>query len=478
MNLKKRLTISNAALVIIPFIITIVASLAYIYVSAGLFRKDISYESLENFTKKQYEIFQASSILMRDNPERVMEKDFQQDIAERLSAVDVDVIFLKDYEVIFSTRKLSKIDLEKCIHSSDEIYTGKSIYLSGIPFIVRTIPLNFKDGSSGWVIFLAPVEGSEKATQNFAVFSLLVFIISYLATSLLMSYVLSKSILQPLARLKVSAGEISHGNLDYEVIVEGDDEIKELCGSFEQMRLKLKESVHTQMKYDENRKMLVSSISHDLKTPITSIKGYVEGIMDGVANTPEKLQKYLKTIYSKALQVDGMIDDLLLYSKLDLKQIPFNFEKTDIVKYFEDSIADNETELEKYNIKIELHNELKECRYVLIDRDRMRRVVVNIIDNARKYMNKAEGKIDIILRETNSSIVVEIRDNGAGIPKAAISQVFDRFYRADASRSKISGSGLGLAIAKQIVEGHGGKIWARSHENQGTSIMISLGKVM
>jgi len=468
---------SNAAVVIIPALITIVASLAYLYVSTRLFKTNIGYDNLKSLTVKQYELFQFENSLSLDNPERLMEKEFQQYIAKQLAAADIDFVLMKNHEIIFSTRELSKIDVEKCIQTFDDKPDIKTISLDGISHMVKALPLNFNDGSGGWAILLASIGKSEKASRNFIIFAIAVFAISYFIVSMVMSFALSKSILKPLGRLKTAAGEISRGNLEHEIVEEGDDEIKDLCNSFEQMRLKLKESVYTQMKYDEDRKMLVSNISHDLKTPITSIKGYVEGIMDGVANTPDKLQKYLKTIYSKAAQVDGMIDDLLLYSKLDLNQIPFNFEKTDIVKYFEDSITENESELEKSNIKISLRNNLQNHRYVMIDRERMRRVVINILDNARKYMDKPEGKIDIILRETDSSIIIEIRDNGPGIPKAAISQIFDRFYRADDARSKTRGSGLGLAIAKQIVEGHKGKIWAKSHENDGTSILISLGKI-
>ena len=223
--------------------------------------------------------------------------------------------------------------------------------------------------------------------------------------------------------------------------------------------------------------MLVSSISHDLRTPITSIKGYVEGILDGVANTPEKQEFYLKTIYSKAEQIDVMIDDLLLYSKLDLNQIPFNYEKTDIVTYFDYCIFENVMELQKAKINITLQDDLKYSRYVMIDRERFRRVIVNVIDNSRKYMNKEQGQIIIMLRETNSSIIIEIRDNGAGIDKKDMTKMFDRFFRADLARTETKGSGLGLAIAKQIVEGHKGKIWAVSHENDGTSIIISLAKI-
>jgi signal transduction histidine kinase len=304
-----------------------------------------------------------------------------------------------------------------------------------------------------------------------------VFFLAYIATNLILTYSFSNSILKPILRLKSAASEISCGNLAHEVVVAGDNEIRDLCQSFEQMRLKLKESVYTQAKFEDNRKMLVSSISHDLKTPITSIKGYVEGILDGVANSPEKVEKYLKTIYSKAVQVDSMIDDLLFHSKLDLNQMPFNFERTDVYNFFRHCIEEVEPEIEKANIKIELINMLPDYRFLYIDRTQLRRVVLNILDNSRKYMNKEMGIIEVTLREKDSNIIVQIKDNGVGIPKNDMPYIFDKFYRADTARSTKAGSGLGLAIAKQIIEGHQGKIWSISKENEGTSILFSLKKL-
>lgn len=304
-----------------------------------------------------------------------------------------------------------------------------------------------------------------------------VFIISFMTTNLIISYLFSIRILGPISQLKRAATEISRGDLSIEITESGDKEVRELCADFEKMRIQLKNSVGMRIKYDDNRKMLVSSISHDLKTPITSIKGYVEGILDGVANTPKKIETYLKTIYSKAELMDFMIDDLLLYSKLDLNQIPFNFEKTNIIDFFQFCIDETSLELRKYNIDINLHNNLEKSKYVMIDREKMMRVIINIIDNSRKYMNKEKGKISIILRETNLSIIIEISDNGSGINKDDINKIFHRFYRADLARSETKGSGLGLAISKQIVEGHKGRIWAISPENMGTSIIISLAKL-
>lgn len=305
----------------------------------------------------------------------------------------------------------------------------------------------------------------------------IIFFVSFIVTNLITSYLFSKRILEPISQLKNAVSEISLGNLNLEITEDGDDEIRELCADFEKMRVQLKDSVRIRRKYDDNRKMLVSSISHDLKTPITSIKGYVEGILDGVANTEEKIDAYLKTIYSKAQLMDIMIDDLLLYSRLDLNQVPFNFEKTNIIDFFQYCVDESIYELQKSNIEISLQNDLKEAKYVMLDKEKMQRVVLNIIDNSRKYMNKEKGQIVIMLRETKSSIIIEIKDNGSGIDKNHLNRIFDRFYRADPARTEIKGSGLGLAISKQIVEGHKGKIWAISHENLGTSIIISLAKL-
>lgn len=476
MNLKRRFIISNAAIIIIPVIITIVESFAFILIYSKVFDTSISFESVKNITTIEYELFKADGKIFKNNADMIYDKEFQQYLNARLSGIKAEIVVLKKHNIIYSTKEFNQIDVEKSLDAGKSVPLGNTVKLNGISYLVKTFPINFKDKQQGTAILLAPVGKEGNFPEKLIVFGVITFLISFLATNVISSITFARSISKPLAKLQEAAGEISRGNLNYEVIEDGDSEIRDLCRSFEQMRIKLKDSVTTQMKYDDNRKMLVSSISHDLKTPITSIKGYVEGILDGVANTPEKTEKYLKTVYSKASQVDVMIDDLLLYSKLDLNQIPFHFEKTDIVKYFEDCNSELEPELEKGNITLKFQNRLKGNISVMLDRERIRRVIVNIIDNAKKYMDKDNGEISITLRETSSTVIAEIQDNGSGISKEDLPHIFDRFYRADAARSRKNGSGLGLAIAKQIVEGHGGKIWVRSVENEGTCIMISLNK--
>jgi len=477
MNIKKRLILSNTITIVIPFVVTIIATFLYIFVSSTIFKTDIGYDNYKKFMFIKTELSDTRSEIWKQNSGDLENKEFQQYLYQKLLSINGELIILKNNTVIFASKDINNIDIEKCLIKDKTKLEKKLVKIDNVDYLVEVTPIRFKDEALGSVILLAPTFEYSSSIERLMIFIFTVFVISFIAVNIFMSYLLSKKIIKPLSLLKTAVGDISKGDLSLEIIEVGDQEIKDLCADFEKMRIQLKDSIHLKKKYDDNRTMLVSSISHDLKTPITSIKGYVKGILDGVANTPEKTERYLKTVYSKAEQMDVMINDLLLYSKLDLSQLPFNFEKTDIVDYFNYCIHESSIELEKSNIKISLKNDLKEARYVKIDRERLMRVILNIIDNSRKYMDKQQGEITIMLRETNSSIIIEIRDNGSGIDKDDVNKIFDRFYRADAARSEANGSGLGLAIAKQIVEGHRGTIWAISHENQGTSILISFGKI-
>lgn len=478
MNIKKRLIISNSIIVIVPIIITTIIMSSILFISLKITGNRVEYDEFERRIFIESELTTITNDILKQENENIEEDKFQSDLSSKLSRVNGKFIIIKSHKIISKPEDVNKIDVEKCVQISNENNMGKKVKINNTSHIIKTIEFNLKDKSECIVILLVPIEEEKiNLLTKFAIISSVIFIISFIVTNMIMSYFLSKSIIKPIKSLKKATTEISNGNLDFAISEEGDEEIRELCHGFESMRVQLKDSIIMKMKYDDNRKGLISSISHDLRTPITSIKGYVEGILDGVANTQEKRESYLKTIYSKAEHVDHMIDDLLLYSKLDLNQIPFNFEKVDIVEYFNYCIYESEPELKKDNIKICLNNNLKTCKFVMMDRERLKRVILNIIGNSQKYIDKEQGEIVINLKETTSNIVVEIKDNGAGIDNDDANKIFDRFYRTDEARSGAKGSGLGLAIAKQIVEGHNGRIWAISHGDKGTSIMISLNKI-
>lgn len=475
MNLKKRLIIANASTVVIPLLATVFIALAVLFVYAKIAGQDVSFKNYQRLSEIKFELINSEASILQRTPEVVEQESFQKHLQERLAGINGEVIMVKQDNVIFSSGNFSKIDVAKCLEAGDWQGRREPVVIGNITYTVESIALSFKDGSHGSVLLLAPIDRSVANLTSFLVLIGLTFVLAFMLCNILVSYQFSRSIITPLQNLQSAAAEISRGNLEHTIVEEGDQEIQALCRDLEIMRIKLKESVSTQLKYEDNRKMLISSISHDLKTPVTSIQGYVEGILDGIANTPDKRERYLKTISFKARQVDQMIDDLLLYAKLDLNQIPFDFERTDIAEYLKLCLLESEPEFESSNIRITFHNEISDKQqYVLLDRERMKRVLMNILDNSRKYMSKDQGEIKILLRDTAASLIIELRDNGSGISAGDLPHIFDRFYRSDAARSK--GSGLGLAIAKQIVEGHNGRIWAISHEKEGTSIMISLSK--
>ena len=286
-----------------------------------------------------------------------------------------------------------------------------------------------------------------------------------------------RSIAVPLVKLKKATQNIKEGNLDFVLEVEGKDEFSQLCQDFEEMRKRLKESTEEKILMDKENKELISNISHDLKTPITAVKGYVEGIMDGVADTPEKMDRYVRTIYNKTNEMDHLINELTFYSKIDTNRIPYTFSKLKVEDYFSDCAEELGLEMETRGIELVYANYVEKDVQVIADGEQIRRVIHNIVSNAIKYMEKPKGIIQLRVKDVGDFIQVEIEDNGKGIAAKDLPYIFDRFYRTDVSRnSSKGGSGIGLSIVKKIMEDHGGKVWATSRLGIGTIMYFVLRK--
>ena len=210
---------------------------------------------------------------------------------------------------------------------------------------------------------------------------------------------------------------------------------------------------------------------------MTTIKGYAEGILDGVADTPEKVDRYVRTIYNKASEMDTLINELTLYSKIDTNRIPYNFNIISVNDYFNDCAEDLSMELDARNVEFGFFNYVAEDVRIIADAEQVKRVIHNIVNNSLKYMDKPKGKINIRVKDVGDFVQVEIEDNGKGIAAKELPNIFDRFYRTDASRNSTKGgSGIGLSIVKKIIEEHGGNIWATSRENTGTTMYFVLRK--
>ncbi|HZG77884.1 MAG TPA: ATP-binding protein, partial [Paenibacillus sp.] len=204
------------------------------------------------------------------------------------------------------------------------------------------------------------------------------------------------------------------------------------------------------------------------------------GILDGVARSPEKLEHYAQIIYTNANAMEKLIEELFLYSKLDLDQVPMQLERIDVRNYVADYVEELQFSLEPSGVRLRCSappGSVTDAYIVLADRDQLRRVVDNIVQNSLKYMDKPEPSIEVRLHAGEDVVTVEIEDNGIGIASESLPYIFDSFYRADAARSSATGgSGLGMAIARRIVEAHGGRIWAESEPGAGTTISFRLNK--
>ncbi|MBO4336726.1 MAG: HAMP domain-containing histidine kinase [Lachnospiraceae bacterium] len=299
-----------------------------------------------------------------------------------------------------------------------------------------------------------------------------------LITVIVMRRFMQRWFIDPLQELRFAMNEISKGNLDHELKTDYTAEMGELFANYEQMRLRLKESAEERLENERKHRELVSNISHDLKTPITSIRGYVEGIMDGVADTPEKMDKYIRTIYNKSKELSRLINELTLYSNIDQNMIPYNFRRISVDKFFRDCTDDLCVELESEGFNLSYFSEVSKDCEVVADSEQIRRVISNIISNSIKYRRGIGDRISIRLLDHGSSVIIEIEDNGRGISAEDLPHIFERFYRSDTSRSSVTGgSGIGLSIVKKVIEDHGGNIWATGALGKGTCIHFELKKI-
>ena len=305
-------------------------------------------------------------------------------------------------------------------------------------------------------------------------------LIILLVTAVIMVVWIYRGIAPQLKTLKIAANNVKEGNLDFSVASTGKDEMSDVCNAFEDMRVRLKNNAKDRLEDEAEQRALISNIAHDLKTPITAIKGYAEGMLDGVADTPEKQEKYIRTIYNKANEMNTLINELTLYSKIDTNKIPYNFQKLNLQAYFDDCIEELGMDLENQHIRLDYSNFVDPNVLIIADPEQLGRIIHNIVSNSVKYMRAdVASRIGITVKDVGDFVQVEITDNGKGIATRDLPYVFDRFYRADTSRnSAAGGSGIGLSIVKKIVEDHGGKIWVTSKENEGTTMYFVIRKFM
>ncbi|WP_100489334.1 sensor histidine kinase [Sporolactobacillus pectinivorans] len=285
-----------------------------------------------------------------------------------------------------------------------------------------------------------------------------------------------KKIEQPLEMLSDGVHQVSDGNLDYRLTYQQNDEFKPVCEGFNNMAARLKDSIEEVQKNERNRKELLSSISHDLRSPLTSIKAFVEGLLDGVATTPTSQREYLEIIKQKTDDINSMVSQLLWYSKMDMGNYPMSPEKLDIGRELSDFVTASKEEYKAKGLMVHAGDMFAFAnKYIYADPAQLRSVFANILDNSAKYKNKDAANTSIHCAAKNGVIHIVFEDDGPGVPEDSLPNLFDVFYRGDFSRSNPrQGSGLGLAIVAKAVERMNGTIYAKNRKEGGLCMVIEI----
>ncbi len=426
------------------------------------------------------EVFQKLENVVKTDPDKLRDESYINSVNKELKGRFSYLIIREENDIIYRGTKEDHKEVEQYLpkYGSDYMHSNGGLFISKPEnFMIKQGDYKTSDGKRGSFFIMSCLEKIAPNFKNIITQVLLAIIGILIFSSSLISAFMYTEFIRPIRLLKEGTDRIKEGNLDVDVEVINQDEIGELCDSFNEMRRKLKESIEYRLHYEEENRELISNISHDLKTPITAIKGYVEGIMDGVADSPEKMERYIKTIYNKANDMNVLINELSVYSKIDCNVIPYNFTKIDIDAYFADCVEELSVDMEEKGIVLTYINYCKPHTLVVADAEQIKRVINNIVINAMKYNDKEKGCVNIRLKEEEEVVQVEIEDNGEGISENDLPYIFNRLYRADASRnSSKGGSGLGLSIAKKVIDEHGGKIWATSRPGSGTTIYFTLRK--
>ncbi len=494
MKLKTRLVIAFCIIIILPIGLAGAAILGLYRIQTKAIQKNYGLEAsdtqgvlsnslqlMSRYTKTEYD---EICKLAKSDPEKLESESYLTEVNTKLQEKSSYLIFCKNGVLVYNgyhgDSVLSDDQWEEQLPSYGEgdSSTGAAYYVDNdAQSLLKQVDFEGSNNDKCSIYIITSSESIQPEIKKLMIDITLSMLLILVLTAGLMTIWIYRGTMVPIKKLQIATKNIKEGNLDFTIDYDEQDEMGDLCRNFEEMRKRLKESTEEKMVAEKENRALISNIAHDLKTPITAVKGYSEGILDGVADTPEKQERYIRTIYNKANEMDRLLNELTLYSKIDTNRIPYNFKKINVSDYFNDCIEEIGLDLETRGIGLTYFNYADEDIVIIADPEQLMRVVNNIVTNAIKYMDKQKGQINVRIKDVGDFIQVEIEDNGKGISARDLPYIFDRFYRTDSSRnSSTGGSGIGLSIVKKIIEDHGGKIWATSKEKTGTTMYFVIRK--
>lgn len=472
MTIKKRLFISNLLMIIIPVILGLImvgGTMLGVMEIMGDHdpNEKFFYESMDKINKITNKWSENMNFdQMKADIDKFNEKNKENNIS--LSVYE-------GQKVVYSSSTVEYTSILNTALSKD----GNHV------FIMDNVAI-YKESVGKYNIVIEDTNFNQHNKENGKVYNRIIYtlgviiffviIIIILLTNRFLTSFVFKRIITPLETLVYGVHQIRDGNLDYHIEYNEKDEFQEICSDFNEMAQRLLDSVKARQKDEANRKELIAGISHDLRTPLTSIKAYVEGLETGVAATPETQKRYLDTIKNKTSDLEHIVSQLFLFSKLDIGEFPLYLEKVDIGEEISNIAANL---FEEYKEKGLIITIMQNVKGICIQADivQLRNAVINVLENSVKYKNKEQGEMKISCEDKDKYVEIRLEDNGPGVSDEALEKLFDVFYRTDSSRSNPSkGSGLGLSITAKILEQLGGAIKAENVAEGGLAIIMTLPK--
>jgi len=451
-------------MIIIPIILTAITFSCLVLVVIGVTGMDV--RNIRN-SDYFYNLMQETEELVNiDNLQDLMEEVDKLNSAYNNNGIDIAIyendilIYPESNDVIDITKVLLSGDVEYLL--IDDNYAVYNRYVGDYTLLLTSTNYSLYPKSS--------------LNQYFymGIFFFLFVVVIILIINRILTQSVTKKITTPIEILVSGVHELRDGNLNFRIQYDNNDEFKQVCHDFNEMAQHLSDMVIAKQKDEENRKELIAGISHDLRTPLTSIKAYLEGIEKGVATTPQIQKRYFETIKGKTEDLEHIIDQLFMFSKLDIGEFPLRLEEVEIGKVLSDFCEQVTNEYKERGLFLSFRNSDVQL-FSNIDIGQFRSVLSNILENSVKYKINDDVKSEVEYYQSDSNIEITITDNGTGVPEENIDKLFDVFYRGDISRKDpSSGSGLGLAISRKIIERIGGTISAKNAESGGLTIMITL----
>ncbi|OIJ18878.1 hypothetical protein BKP45_15215 [Anaerobacillus alkalidiazotrophicus] len=464
--MKKKLSrkITGFVLIILLIIISTMVILSYHFFK-NFYKEHLAHEALDELRAYTVMIEEGmdsevvSYLAVEKNRERhVQLVYFDPNLNMIDSSGEIQFDWLYQYQIW--------IKKQQTTHGENLQYINTGIDFH-IPHIWAYKPI-YIDGKLEGFFFMDKDTGEfEKAKQQLALLLLGMGLFA-LVVGIILTVYLTKVVSKPLIKISQTTREISNGDLDIKLSISGDDEVGQLAEDIRVMTKQLKD-------YRDSKRQFISHISHDLRTPITYIKGYSAIMRDQEVINETDWRRNLDVIYNEAKRMEYLVSDLFQLTKLEEGKLVLYKERKNILSWLESIVASRQLMLDHQSIDCKVIANNQEI-VAPIDEQRLGQAVINIIENSIRYTPK-NGYIHLIVSEEDKNITIEIKDNGIGMSQEDLPHIWERFYRVDKSRSRESGgSGLGLAIVKEIVEIHGGSVKVKSEIGQGTSFYLILPK--